>query len=378
MRVLHVASGDLWAGAEVMLHALATAQSRSQDTAVAVLLFNEGKLAHKLRSAGMQVFIHPEQRLNSLRLLMRTRRTVRTFKPDIVHTHRIKEDVIGALATFPSGRGIRLVRTVHGADEVTRASVARRLIAALHDACIRSAFSRSFAVSAPLAEQLTLQYGPDRVACVPNGIDLAPLSSHRRRVDERRAQGPVHIGFIGRMVPIKRVDLFLGAAAILVAEQPRAFRFTIYGDGPESERLKSLAARLQVSHAVTFAGFTSEIIPKMQDLDMLFLTSDSEGLPMVVLEAMALGVPVVVPSVGELPEVLDHGRCGTLVGRQEPEAYALAARSYLADAQPFERKAESALRRVIDSYSADACAAAYKREYLRTLGRGPADLSEVS
>lgn len=378
MRVLHVASGDLWAGAEVMLCALAAAQSRLPQTAVAVLLFNEGKLAQELRNVGVQVFVHPEERLNPLQLLLRTRVTMREYKPDIVHTHRVKEDVIGAMAAILSGHTCRRVRTVHGADEASRASVAKRLISAVHDSCIRSAFSRSFAVSAPLATSLARQFGHDRVVCVPNGIDLARLSDHRRRPAGHQERRAVHVGFIGRLVPIKRVDLLLRAAAILVADQPGSFRFTIYGDGPETDRLKSLADGLQINHAVTFAGFCPEIVPKMQDLDMLFLTSDSEGLPMVVLEAMALGLPVVVPAVGELPDVLDHGGCGTLVNRQDPEAYASVARAFRADAQPFEIKAASAKKRVAGNYSADACATGYMREYLRILDRAPVALPGAS
>lgn len=367
MRVLHIASGDLWAGAEAMLCALAVAQSRLPDTRVGVMLFNEGRLARELRSAGLQVIVYPEGRLNPLQLTLRTRAGLRGFKPDIIHTHRIKEDIIGAVAAIISGRRIHRVRTVHGEDEATRASVGKKALDKLHHLCVRFAFSKSFAVSTSLAASIARKFGGARVVCVPNGIDLSRLPAHRHSAARDNEDGSVHIGFVGRLVPIKRVDLFLRAAAILLAEQPGSFRFTIHGDGQEADKLRSLADDLQISNAVMFAGFSPDIVKKMQDLDMLLLTSDSEGLPMVVLDAMALGLPVVVPAVGALPEVLDYGRCGTLITRQDPEAYASVVRAFRADAREYDKKATAAKKRVAESYSADACAAGYMREYLRVL-----------
>src|SRR5690606_23610237 len=99
--------------------------------------------------------------------------------------------------------------------------------------------------------------------------------------------------------------------------------------------------------------------------------SDSEGFPMVVLEAMGMGLPVVVPAVGELPEVLDNGRCGTLVSTQSAEAYASAARGLRADPQRFDSMAMAAQQRVRELYSADASAAAYMHAYQAVLGHAP-------
>lgn len=378
MRILHLASGDLWAGAEVMLCTLAATQSRQPGVEVAVVLFNEGRLANELRSAGLSVTVYDEARLNPMQLIMRTGTSLRQFQPDIVHTHRIKEDMIGAIAAALSYRKARLVRTVHGADEASRVSLTSKTVAAMHRWCIRLAFARSFAVARPLAAGLATRFGARKVCCIANGIDLARITALTSQEARRReADGPTHIGLAGRLVPIKRIDLFLQMAALLVNEDPEAYRFTIYGDGPESAGLHHLARQLGIADRVTFAGFCPDIIPELQGLDMLFLTSDSEGLPMVVLEAMALGLPVVVAAVGELPHVLAQGQCGTLVDRQEPEAYAHAARNFRAEPRQFAEMAAAARRRVETSYSSEACAVAYLREYARVIDRMPPALPEL-
>jgi glycosyltransferase involved in cell wall biosynthesis len=378
MRVLHVASGDLWAGAEVMLHALATAQSRLPQTSVAVLLFNEGKLAQELRSDGVQVFVHPETSLNPLQLFLRTRVTIQAFKPDIVHTHRIKEDVIGALATFTSRQKAHPVHTVHGKDEVERASLDKKLAAALHRCLIRWVFQKTFAVSRSLAADLAREVRTNNVVYVANGIDLTRMPEPVNPALRSLVGRPIHIGLIGRLVSIKRVDLFIHAASILLQEDPETFRFTIYGDGPELEPLRALSATLGVDGGLAFKGFSSNVIREMTQLDMLFLTSDSEGLPMVVLEAMAVGLPVVVPAVGGLPEALDNGRCGTLITRQAPRAYAEVAISFRRNPEEFWAKADAARKRVYDQYSSHACAVSYMGEYRRLMVQRDSSFAPMS
>src|ERR1700674_592617 len=90
LHILHVASGDLWAGAEAMLQTLAEAQHRLCGVRVTAVLLNDGQLADELRRSGAEVIILPERTLNPLQLLARLIRVIRRVKPDVVHTHRFK------------------------------------------------------------------------------------------------------------------------------------------------------------------------------------------------------------------------------------------------------------------------------------------------
>lgn len=121
---------------------------------------------------------------------------------------------------------------------------------------------------------------------------------------------PVKAVTVGRLVPWKRVDGLLEA----LVEVPE-LGLVVVGDGPERSRLERLAQDLHVSNRVYFAGQRSkkEVLGLMATCDLFVLNSTYEGLPHVVLEAMALGLPVVATAVGGTPEVIKHGETGFLI-----------------------------------------------------------------
>lgn len=363
LRILHVASGDLWAGAEAMLKSLAQAQSQQANVSVSVVLLNEGRLADELRGCSDEVIVLPESSLNPLQLLARLVRVLRRLRPDLLHTHRIKEDILAGVANRLASRAI-CVRTVHGMDEGVsgRSRFKGRLIDSIHALCVGALFDSTFVVSAELCRLLHSRF-PDRsVLFVPNGVSM-PQGDSRARRCQSQVRHPAHVGIVGRLVPVKRVDLFLHVAALLRRSHPGAFRFSIYGDGPERARLQALADELQLRDSVHFAGFKSDMTSELAELDLLLLTSDAEGLPMVVLEAMAAGVPIISRAVGQIPDVLEDGLCGTLVTEQRAEAYVAAAIDYLTDRDTFALRAVRAAERVREHFSASACARAYVAHY---------------
>ena len=113
---MHVASGDLWAGAEVQLYTLAKTLHSQTDAIVSVVLFNHGTLEHKLRVAGIHVVVIDESALNGIQILLRLVRNIREQRPDVIHTHRIKENILGSIAAILCCN-IPSLRTVHGAPE---------------------------------------------------------------------------------------------------------------------------------------------------------------------------------------------------------------------------------------------------------------------
>lgn len=365
IKVMHIASGDLWAGAEAMLAALVAGQRSLPGVSISAIVLNEGELAGRLRALGVDTCVLPESSSSFAGLCLAARERVQTLRPHVIHTHRIKEDMLGAAASL----GVRdtvCVRTVHGRDESQNAgSATAKLRRGLHRFCVRSRFARTFAISAALAAELKPSL--HRVAHISNGIDLQSLQ-RLPRTSEREPL-PVRVGLVGRLVPIKRIDLFIDMAALVQRSVPGAFRFHIYGDGPEHARLAQRIRESGLENVVFLEGFFRDIDVRIAALDLLYLTSDSEGLPMTVLEAMALGTPVVTAAVGELPVVLDAGASGTLVGVQQPAAYAEPALAFLRDRTPFLARARTAQSRVSELYSAEACAREYLRHYRELSGR---------
>lgn len=359
LHVVHVISGDLWAGAEVQLYNLACASERDRDLRLSAVLFNEGLLAQRLRERDVQVRVLDESRMSAPALLRETVRCLKEWRADIVHTHRVKENVVGSIAARLAGA--RSLRTVHGHDEHPPGArqFRRRLARFVDRACARHVQDRIVAVSDDLRARLCARFPEAKISVVENGVDFARL---RREADRRIAlpgrDGRLKIALAGRLVPVKRIDIFLSVAHTLAQRLPGVFNFYLLGDGPLREQTRAHIQRLGLADEVFLLGFRDPVAPYLARMDMLFITSDHEGLPMNLLEALGLRVPVVAHAVGAVPRVLDHGRGGTLVYGQDPSAYAAVAERYVSAPAGFLAKAQQGWQSS-KRYSAAASKSAY-------------------
>jgi L-malate glycosyltransferase len=363
IRVLHLASGDLWAGAEVQLHQLLCALVNYKQLQLTAIVLNPGELAKRIESLGIDVTILDESATSSAGILRLIARKIRACSPDILHTHRIKENILGSLATLAS-RHTTSVRTEHGSLEQppTRLDIRRHALIALDRFVARHVQRKCVAVSSSLYDSLATRYGRDRVLVIRNGIDVA-------RVIERANDSPpfldpkrVHVAFVGRMVAVKRIDLLLRTARLLRDRYDTRFQFHLLGEGPLNAEMQQLAEELSLRDSCKFVGFVSNPLPYIRRMDALILTSDHEGTPMVALEALALGVPVVGPAVGGLTELLaTHPEW--LARTQVPEEYAMR----LLTATAISAEARSRVG-IPERYTMSECARQYLELYLTLKG----------
>lgn len=309
LRVLHIVSGDLWAGAEVQAFTLMSHLRRMPGVEVAAVLMNRGVLADKLLAIGVQVFVLDEEKTVSLSLFVHLRGVLRRWRPELIHTHRQKENILGSLANR-SCRNVPSVRTVHGdsesAVEEGLRAIRTRVLTHLDRWCGRSWQQRIIAVTRDLADKLQKDFPSEKIIVIENGVDFEQVRRERTRAEFRKKEPEAtHIGIAGRLVAVKRVDLFLETAALFVREHPeRTWRFHVFGDGPKRRELEELAGRLQLADKVFFHGHRQDIATCVGDLDALVICSDHEGMPIVSLEAAALGVPTVAHAVGGLTDIV--------------------------------------------------------------------------
>ena len=157
-----------------------------------------------------------------------------------------------------------------------------------------------------------------KIKVVANGVDRRFQPADRRVMRERLGlpDGEFIVLFVGLLVPVKGVDLLVGALAELVDPKPLCL---LIGDGPERPELERQAAELGVGERLRFVGCRSsdEIPTWMGAADILVLPSRSEGRPNVVLEAQACGLPVVATRVGGTPELVCDGKTGLLVESED-------------------------------------------------------------
>lgn len=323
LRVCHIASGDLWGGAEAQLFTLAKTQHQSGDISVSLVLMNDGELAQRLREAGIDVLCLDESSSNPLQLVQQIRRFLKTKQADILHSHRQKENVLGSIANLLSANA-KSVRTQHGAAEYNL-SFAQQLADNADYFVGRYLQKQVIAVSVDLRNKLLQRFPANHISTIVNGLDIEqvqqnasenpdPLGTHRKHQN---------VGIVGRLEPVKRVDIFLEIAQRLASEH---CAFHIFGDGALAEEIGSQASQLNQAlgfEAVTLHGHRTDIASCIAALDCLVMCSDHEGLPMTLLEACALKVPTVAHKVGGIPELISNDQ-GVLVEEHSGEGYASA------------------------------------------------------
>lgn len=350
-RVLHIASGDLWAGAEVQIYLLLKALACRDEVSLKVVLMNDGELRRRLTDCGLEVEVIEEGRLAPHRIVARLCSIVQEFQPEIIHTHRYKENLLGQLANAFSG-GAEVVRTAHGRSEsaMSRVSFTRRLIARADEIVGKRATACTIAVSNDLAQWLRQNEWPN-VRCIPNGIDVDAVQRHQEIPAFLRRSGdrPV-IGFVGRLEPVKRADLFVEIAEQAVRDGWCA-DWHLFGDGSGRASLQARVKEIGLGQVVHFHGHRTEVVSWLGSLDVLVMTSDHEGMPMVLLEALAAGTPVVGHAVGGIREVLSAIEGSALVYEQAAGSYLRAIQASLSC--PSSRTVEAGRRLVRDRYSVD-------------------------
>jgi L-malate glycosyltransferase len=368
LRVCHVMSADLWAGAEVQVATLASYLARCPDVIVSAVLFNDGPLAAALRQAGIDVTIVDERRCSAAEIVKALTSYFHARQIEVVHTHRYKDNILATAAARLAG-GARIIRTVHGLTEPLRGW--QRLKCQALEIVDRFALERCasavIAVSRHTASALiTVGLNQQFVRQIHNGIDMVNIRATRSRDDLRRELGvpagaPL-VGTAGRLTAVKAQDDFLRAARLILTVN-HDFRFVVVGEGPEETALKQLAVDLQIEDYVTFTGGRRDVYDLIAAMDAFVLPSIAEGVPMVLLEAMTLGTPVVATAVGGVPELIEHNENGVLVRPRDPRALAdacttvvsnqlwarsLAARAAETVAEGFSQEVNGS--RVVDAY----------------------------
>jgi glycosyltransferase involved in cell wall biosynthesis len=241
--------------------------------------------------------------------------------------------VLGTLAAKSAGVP-HVVRTVHGLSEALRGWKRAKLAAyeALDKATLWCFADCVIAVSNQMAATLRRsRCRPRAVTCIHNGINLQELRATRSPEDVRRALGiradAVVIGSAGRFAPVKGHEYLIRAAPHVLAAEPRA-RFLFVGSGPLRGGLMALAKTLAVDQACVFHDPSLDDRAGVYDLiaamDVFALPSLSEGVPLALLEAMALGRPAVATAVGGVPEVITDRATGLLVAPRDAPALAAA------------------------------------------------------
>ena len=352
--IVHVLSSFGVGGQERVALDLAIGQkARGHQVAVISLApAPDGAMADEFREHGIAVDRVAKRSGLDATLVPRLARALRRHRADVVHTHNPLPLIYGAPAARLAGAAA--IHTKHGVNPGSRGHRMLRRAAAQ--------FAHAFvAVSDTTYEQAVEQRDApaDRMHTIANGIRLEryhpdPEARAATRVELGLGDAWV-VGTVGRLDVYKNQALLVRAMAPLLSSE---VRLVIVGDGPARADVEAEVAKLREPRWVVMTGRRMDVPRLIPAFDVFALSSKTEGLPLVVPEAMAAGLPIVTTAVGGLPTVIQQGKTGLLVPVEE--APLREALRKLADDRQLARKmGETARETALDRYSADRMVEAY-------------------
>jgi len=333
-------------------------------------LFGGEPLADELRRAGASVVNFEMQGYRDLGVISRVHRYIRCHDVQVVHTHILRADLVGWLASRLAGSHC-LFATKHnlgyaaGQEKRTVRNLLYYVSLYMPDVVI--------AVSDRLRQRLVHLPGlsDGRVVTIHNGIDadhyfIPEAGDACRR--ELGISGEIDmIGYLGRLAAGKGLETLIQAMPAILQTRPQV-RLLLVGEGPMRDVLIGLAHDIGVSSAVLFTGFRTDVPRLLAALDLFVLPSLTEGLPLSLLEAMAAGKPVVASPVGGVVELIEDEVTGLLVPPSDPAGLALAILRLLQDKDVAERVSRQARFHVADCFTLQRMVQAYDALYQSWLG----------
>jgi len=293
------------------------------------------------------------------RALVRLVRAIRATGAGLVHTHMDLADYYGAFAARAAG--VAVVCTKENADEFRTRRTWKRPPFLLLEHLSYAAADAVIAVSHGLADFLERVEGLPRhkTIVIENGVDAAIAAGAPARSEARRILGVpgdvALLGTVGRLAEQKGQAWLIRALPAIRLAVPDA-RLMIAGDGPLRAALEDEAARAGVGGAVTLLGHRSDVATLLAAIDLFVLPSLWEGLPVALLEAMAMARPIVAARAVGIEETVDDGVEGLLVPPRDAAALAAAAVRVLQDTPLGRRLGEAGRRRVLERHTLAAVA----------------------
>jgi len=269
----------------------------------------------------------------------------------VIHSHDCKSNFYALIAAKIAR--VPIVTTLHG----WIANGYKQKLYVFIDKLLKRYFTKVIIVSESQGDLLK-RYGvrKDQIVHVPNSINYNDYSkkhsSQNFRHEYNLSSQNILIGNIGRLSPEKGQKDFLAACQVVAEKIPDA-RFILIGEGPDLANLEKYTNDLGLDGKVIFTGYRGDMPNIYQSLDLVVLSSYTEGLPNVVLEAMAAEVPVIATQVGGVSELIDDGVTGILVKAGQPEMLASAIVNTLSNPAKMKRIEIKAIKNIKDKYSSE-------------------------
>lgn len=302
----------------------------------------------------------------SLKIILELRRILQKQGTCVLHTHGFKADVFGYFVTrfLP----VKAISTIHGwsADEGLRI----RFYEVISRIFLKK-FDRVYALSPALFQGL-LDFGfiPSKLGFILNAVDLSGIEFH---FNDRNQLDPLRVLYAGRLCRSKGVLDLIRALGQFGIEELVSLK--LLGSGPARTEAEALSSNLGLTHRVNFIGAVPDITPFLRESNVLVLPSYAEGIPRVIMEAFAAGVPVIGTALPGIRELIEHEQSGLLVPIADPPALASALQRIRENPGFALHLAQRARLLVCEKFSAQRMAQDFENEYRSLCHQGEQKLS---
>ncbi|WP_107689192.1 glycosyltransferase [Coprothermobacter proteolyticus] len=362
IKVLHVIPNFGAGGAERLVLDLMEETDHDKFEVAAVSLYAKTGtiLEDEIRKKGLRVFYLDKHKGLDLTMIPKLGKVFKHYKPDVVHTHRyvLRYTVLPSLLC----RVPVCVHTIHNIAQNEVDWVGRFI----HKMCFSFANVVPVSISEEVATSVRQVYGAKiRTPVIYNGVKTTLFPSYSG-VDQTKDIEETIILHVGRFSPQKNHRLLLEAFSLASAEYPK-LKLWLVGDGELRPLVEEMAQKLGLGDRILFLGIRSDVHKLLEQADIFVLSSDWEGMPLSILEAMAAGKPVVATAVGGVPELVENGLTGLLV--PPDNANALAEALLLLAKHPELRQVmgQNGQKKAIDCFDISRTAREYEALYCKLL-----------
>jgi glycosyltransferase involved in cell wall biosynthesis len=365
-KVLHVINGEFFSGAERVQDLLAGAL-RPLGYDVVFVLLKPGQFNVYRSNRDSTTYITPMRSRLDMKVARRLDKIINAENIELIHTHTPRAAIIGRVASILAG--CPHVHHIHSPTLHDTHHALRNLINAVAERLSLIGTSRVFTVSESLRIYMR-KWGlaGSRIVVAPNGVPTRPVIP-----DRDFPRKPWTLGMIALFRPRKGVDLLIHALSILL-KQGYAARLHLVGSFEEPEyksEVQNLADHLGVTQAMELVGHTDDVNKEFDRMDLFVLPSRyGEGMPMVILEALASGVPVVASRLAGIGEVIREGIEGSLVEPNDPVGLAEGIAKFLSGEYNWENFRQAGLERQRTEYSDRTMALRVAQQYDFVLSNG--------
>jgi glycosyltransferase involved in cell wall biosynthesis len=268
--------------------------------------------------------------INDNKALKKIKEIIRTFQPDIVHTHASKAGALGRKAAFDCGVPI-VIHTFHGHIFHSYFSWWKTSLYQLIERRLSKKTTGIIAISAIQKNELSLKYKichPSKIQLIPLGFDLSPFNENLKEKRELTRnsyaleESDIAVAIIGRLVAIKNHQMFLDIIDKVNQKTSKKVVYFIVGDGEESLTIQeSIKPLKEKGMDIRMTSWIKDIATFNAGMDIICLTSKNEGTPVSLIEAQATGIPIIATNVGGIKDIILEDKTGYIVDKDDIDGF---------------------------------------------------------